>query len=80
MIMNKFKPGDKVKCIDDEFGKPGYVEGEIYIVKSYNKDKNRIYTVKDSEGSEENGWHSKYFELIIEEVQKEYKKSEGWGF
>ena len=66
--MAKFKDGDKVRCITNkgpEYSHSGYRFGDTYIVKStYYGSRERIYTVKDSNGLADNGWGVENFELV----------------
>jgi len=76
--MNKFKPGDKIRCIASDFS-GGFTPGDMYEVSEVLTDPSSglpwVRTLKDSQGHP-NGWAERNFELIPDFSQNcaEYKQ------
>lgn len=76
------KIGDTVKCIKTSYSLdtqgPSYIKGCLYKIIEIGGDGFIIFTEKDSNGSETNGWANTIFELY-KEKKTATKKEEGWG-
>lgn len=60
--MDKFKVGDRVKCITENWNYCSYKPDKIYTVKSCSA--SFVVTDLDGEGNGENGWGIENFELV----------------
>lgn len=62
-VKPKFKAGDKVRALRSSYCND-YKKGGVYEVREYLADSDRLRTVLDEHGSNNNGWHASNFELV----------------